>query len=204
MGRHSSLTDRVHNKIVSLVKSGCFPDVAAAQAGVIKKTYLDWIRKGNQLQPFFAGKEVVLIGALGRMDRKTFEATIVKVGGSITPKVEKASIAVLGPRAAGARIRKAEELGLTILNEGQFFGHLDNERYIAFSLAIDEAEAEAENRNVTAINKAAINDHRAAMTFLERRFPQRWNQKFSVEHTGQLQFEIVPPSPPEEVRDADD
>lgn len=57
-----------------------------------------------------------------------------------------------------------------------------------FFEAIKKAESTAEIRNVKIVNTAAENDWRAAMTYLERKFPDRWGKKdrveAAIEHSG--------------------
>jgi transposase len=56
--------------------------------------------------------------------------------------------------------------------------------------SIKKAEAHAEIRNVQVIQKAANESWQAAMTYLERKFPDRWGRKdkvnADVEHSGQV------------------
>jgi len=67
------------------------------------------------------------------------------------------------------------------------------------SNAIAEAEALCEARVVGTVVVAANADHKAAVTFLERRHPQRWRQHVSTEMTGpeggpiQTQVEVSTP-----------
>jgi hypothetical protein len=66
--------------------------------------------------------------------------------------------------------------------------------------AIAEAEALCEARVVGTIVVAANQDNKAAVTFLERRHPQRWRQHVSTEMTGpeggpiQTQVEVSTPA----------
>ena len=57
-----------------------------------------------------------------------------------------------------------------------------------FREAIKKAETEAEIRNVKFLQEAAITDWKAAMTYLERKFPERWGRRERVDanltHTG--------------------
>ena len=57
-----------------------------------------------------------------------------------------------------------------------------------FREAVKRAETEAEIRNVKFIQDAAITDWKAAMTYLERKFPDRWGRRERVDanvtHTG--------------------
>jgi transposase-like protein len=67
---------------------------------------------------------------------------------------------------------------------------------------IAEAEALCEARAVGTIVVAANADHKAAVTFLERRHAQRWRQHVSTEMTGpdggpiQSQVEVTAPAAP--------
>jgi hypothetical protein len=55
---------------------------------------------------------------------------------------------------------------------------------IEFREAVERARAEAEVRNVSAINKIAKTNYQAAAWWLERSFPKRWGRQQSVELTG--------------------
>lgn len=54
--------------------------------------------------------------------------------------------------------------------------------------SVKRAESTAEIRNVNIIQKAAEEDWRAAMTYLERKFPYRWGRKermeAEIQHSG--------------------
>lgn len=56
--------------------------------------------------------------------------------------------------------------------------------YYEFSEALQRAEAEAEVFAVATIRKAMPDDWRAAVTYLERRYPSRWRKNSSTELTG--------------------
>jgi hypothetical protein len=58
--------------------------------------------------------------------------------------------------------------------------------YREFRDAVKSAEAEAEARAVTIIQLAMPGDWKAAMTWLERKFPERWarRERMHLEHTG--------------------
>ena len=57
--------------------------------------------------------------------------------------------------------------------------------FLDFLESVKSAEARAETRNVALIQKAAITSWQAAMTFLERRHPDRWSRhdKLDADHT---------------------
>lgn len=48
MGRPTKLTPEVQEKIVSLVRAGNYPEVAAQAAGVGRSTYYDWMRWADE------------------------------------------------------------------------------------------------------------------------------------------------------------
>jgi hypothetical protein len=74
------------------------------------------------------------------------------------------------------------------------------DKYAQLAQGIAEAEGLCEARVVGTIVVAANQDHRAAVTFLERRHPQRWRQHVSTEMTGpeggpiQTQVEVSTPA----------
>ena len=47
MGRPTKLTPEVQEKIVSLVRAGNYPEVAAQAAGIDPRTYYRWMEKGE-------------------------------------------------------------------------------------------------------------------------------------------------------------
>ncbi len=59
-----------------------------------------------------------------------------------------------------------------------------------FCQAIKKALAEFEVRTVTLVQQAAPADWRAAMTLLERRFPDRWGRRDRVDHTHRLEEQV--------------
>ena len=57
--------------------------------------------------------------------------------------------------------------------------------FAEFFTAVKKAEADAEVRAVALVNTAMKDNWTAAMTYLERRFPQRWGRREVVEHAGE-------------------
>ena len=53
-----------------------------------------------------------------------------------------------------------------------------------FAAAVRQAEADAELYALAVIHKAMPDDWRAAMTYLERRYPQRWARRTKIEREG--------------------
>ena len=68
----------------------------------------------------FQGKTFVLTGALERFSRKEAEDIIEKFGGKASSSVSKNTDYVLAGEDAGSKLRKAQELGITIISENDF------------------------------------------------------------------------------------
>ena len=67
---------------------------------------------------------------------------------------------------------------------GEDSGAGKSTRYCEFREAIKKAEADAEVRAVSIIQDAMPDSWQAAMTYLERKYPQRWGRGDRVEHSG--------------------
>jgi DNA ligase (NAD+) len=74
----------------------------------------------------FAGKIVVLTGTLG-IPRDDAKALIEEAGGRITGSVSKKTDYVIAGAEAGSKLDKANELGITVLDEDQFLKMLDRQ-----------------------------------------------------------------------------
>lgn len=60
MGRPTKLTPEVQEKIVSLVRAGNYPEVAAQAAGINAATYYRWMQKGEEsTKPYGEFREAV-------------------------------------------------------------------------------------------------------------------------------------------------
>ena len=74
----------------------------------------------------FAGKTVVITGAMEAMSREEAEAKIEALGGKAAGSVsKKTSLVVAGP-GAGSKLKKAEELGIEIIDEAEFLKRLES------------------------------------------------------------------------------
>lgn len=67
-----------------------------------------------------AGKSFVLTGTLEQMDRDTAEKAIKRRGGKVSGSVSKKTDYVLVGASPGSKLQKAQELGITIIDESQF------------------------------------------------------------------------------------
>ena len=67
-----------------------------------------------------AGKTFVITGTLPTMGRQEAAALIEKHGGRVTGSVSKKTDFLLAGEAAGSKLRKAQELGISILSEEDF------------------------------------------------------------------------------------
>ena len=68
----------------------------------------------------FAGKTFVLTGTLPTLTREEATAKIEALGGKVTGSVSKKTDYVLAGAEAGSKLTKAQELGVTIIDENEF------------------------------------------------------------------------------------
>ncbi len=72
----------------------------------------------------FAGKTFVLTGTLPTYTRAEAGALIEKYGGKVSSSVSKKTDYVLAGEEAGSKLKKAQDLGVTILTEAEFIAML--------------------------------------------------------------------------------
>lgn len=68
----------------------------------------------------FEGKTFVLTGTLSQFTRSEASAIIEKLGGKTASSVSKKTAFVLAGEEAGSKLRKAQELGITVISEAEF------------------------------------------------------------------------------------
>ena len=68
----------------------------------------------------FAGKVFVLTGTLSKYTRNEASAIIESLGGKTSSSVSKKTSYVLAGEEAGSKLKKANDLGVTVINEEQF------------------------------------------------------------------------------------
>lgn len=100
------------------------------------------------------------------------------------------------------------------IGETTFYNWLERgakgeEPYAEFVASVKEAEHLAEVRAVALVQKAMVDDWKAAMTWLERKFPDRWSrgERRELSHSGGVQhiieIEVVEPEHEHGIDDAD-
>ena len=73
-----------------------------------------------------AGLTIVVTGTLPTLGRKEAEELIVSNGGKCSGSVSKKTSYVLAGEAAGSKLTKAQDLGITVLNEEEFLKMLND------------------------------------------------------------------------------
>ena len=76
---------------------------------------------------FFYGKKIVLTGKLEVSSRSEIAAWLEGHGASVTGSVSKKTDLVIAGTDAGSKLKKAEELGITVWNEQEFLTAQGNE-----------------------------------------------------------------------------
>jgi DNA ligase (NAD+) len=76
----------------------------------------------------FTGKIVVLTGTLAAMSRDAAKDRIESLGGKVTGSVSKKTDFVVAGEDAGSKLDKAKELGVEVLDEGEFLKLLDHKK----------------------------------------------------------------------------
>lgn len=73
---------------------------------------------------FFNGKTFVVTGTLTEMKRDEAKAEITKRGGKVSGSVSSKTDYLIAGESAGSKLKKAEDLGINIMNEHEFINHL--------------------------------------------------------------------------------
>ena len=74
----------------------------------------------KQTDNTFAGKTFVLTGTLEHFTRDEAGEMIESKGGKVSSSVSKKTSYVIAGEAAGSKLKKANELGITVLSENDF------------------------------------------------------------------------------------
>ena len=76
---------------------------------------------------FFSDKTVVLTGRLTHLTRDEASQKLVKLGAKITSSVSKRTDYVVAGEDAGSKLKRANELGITVLNEEELLNKLNEQ-----------------------------------------------------------------------------
>jgi DNA ligase (NAD+) len=78
----------------------------------------------NNRESSFAGKTCVLTGTLMTMTREDAEARVEALGGKATGSVSKKTDLLVAGESAGSKLKKAQELGIEVIDEAEFLRRL--------------------------------------------------------------------------------
>jgi DNA ligase (NAD+) len=73
----------------------------------------------------FAGQTVVITGKLSAMERKDAERLVERAGGNAVGSVSSKTTLLVAGEKAGSKLKKAQELGIEVMDESNFIARLD-------------------------------------------------------------------------------
>lgn len=93
----------------------------------LQKAGVNWpsVDVNFQAKPL-QGKIYVLTGTLEIMSRNEAKAKLIELGAKVAGSVSKNTSCIVAGPGAGSKLAKAEELGIKIINEGEFIVFLDD------------------------------------------------------------------------------
>lgn len=83
--------------------------------------------KEQRLDSRFTGMTFVFTGELTRLDRKTAEGMVERLGGKASSSVSKKTTYVVAGDRAGSKLQKAQTLGVTVLTEEEFLAMVEQD-----------------------------------------------------------------------------
>ena len=93
----------------------------------LKELGLNMTYESTKTSDKFAGLTFVLTGTLPTLKREQAKEMIEKLGGKCSGSVSKKTSYVLAGEEAGSKLDKANELGITVINEEQFIKMTENQ-----------------------------------------------------------------------------
>jgi DNA ligase (NAD+) len=95
----------------------------------LKAAGLQWSRNLGEPQDaaptFFAGKTIVLTGALSQMSRLEASERIKRLGGRVTSNVSQKTDFLIAGDSPGSKYDRANQLGVSILTEEEFLERIN-------------------------------------------------------------------------------
>ena len=82
-------------------------------------------KEATTIESVLTGKAVVVTGTLPSLGRKEAAELIEKYGGKVSGSVSKKTDYVLAGENAGSKLDKANELGITVIDEAQLYQMLE-------------------------------------------------------------------------------
>jgi transposase len=110
----------------------------------------------------------------------------------LTPEVQQRIVAAI--RAGNYAEPAARSAGISAATYHRWMKRGERESkgiYRDFHDEVRRAEAEAEVHAVAVIRKAMPDDWRAAAHYLERRYPEHWRRRESLEHEGEQRLVVA-------------
>lgn len=88
------------------------------------KVNMTYLKQSSNVQTFFTDKTFVLTGTLENFTRDEAKAKIETLGGICTGSVSKKTDVVVAGKEAGSKLKKANDLGITVWDEGTLLNEL--------------------------------------------------------------------------------
>lgn len=95
--------------------------------GRLKELGLNMTYESTKISDKFTGLTFVMTGTLPTLKREQAKEMIEKLGGKCSGSVSKKTSYVLAGEEAGSKLDKANELGITVINEEQFIKMIENQ-----------------------------------------------------------------------------
>lgn len=96
----------------------------------LRKAAVNMTYTGEVKTDYLAGKTLVVTGTLPHLSREEAETLIVKNGGKAAGSVSKKTSFVLAGEAAGSKLTKAQQLGIPVINEDEFYKMIQQDRSV--------------------------------------------------------------------------
>ena len=87
--------------------------------------YVSIIKENNSNQNKLAGKTFVFTGTMPNLEREKAQMLVRQNGGEVSSSVSKKTSYVVAGEESGSKLDKARELGLKVIEEGEFLKMLD-------------------------------------------------------------------------------